>query len=225
MQKILIIEDDEGMSATMQDWLRMENYAVEAVIDGLEGLHRLKVYQYDVIIMDWGLPKLSGIEVCKEYRNRGGVAPILMLTGKTAVEEKTEGLDSGADDYLTKPFHLAELSARIRALLRRPAASYAGTTLQVGDLMLDSTAFRVVRGGDEVPMARKEFALLEFFMRHPNQVFSPEALIDRVWANDTEASPDIIRSYIKKLRKKIDTPDGESLIRNVQGVGYKFVPR
>lgn len=225
MQKILIIEDDEGMSATMQDWLRMENYNVEAVVDGNEGLHRLKVYDYDVIIMDWGLPGLSGVDICKQFRNRGGTTPILMLTGKTAVAEKTQGLDSGADDYLTKPFHLDELGARIRALLRRPAHSYAGTTIQAGDLVLDTTSYRLLRGGDEVPLARKEFALMEFFMRHPNQVFSPEALLDRVWANDTEASPDIIRSYIKKLRKKIDIGEGESVIRNIQGVGYKFVPR
>lgn len=225
MQKILIIEDDVSMSATMQDWLRMENYTVEAVVDGKEGLHRLKVYEYDIVIMDWGLPGMSGLDICKEFRGRGGVTPILMLTGKSAIEEKTEGLDSGADDYLTKPFHPAELSARIRALLRRPANSFAGSTLKIGNLVLDAAAFRVMRDGDEVPMARKEFALLEFFMRHPNQVFSPEALIDRVWSNDSDASPDVIRSYIKKLRKKIDSADEDSLIRNVQGVGYKFVPK
>lgn len=225
MQKILIIEDDESMSTTMQDWLRMENYNVESVVDGVEGLHRLKVYQYDVVIMDWGLPGMSGIEICKEFRGRGGVTPILMLTGKTAIEEKTHGLDSGADDYLTKPFHPNELSARIRALLRRPATSFAGPVLEMGGVTLDAAAFKVMRGGEEIQLARKEFALLEFFMRHPNQVFSPEALIDRVWSNDSEASPDVIRSYVKKLRKKLDSPDGESLIRNVQGVGYKFVPK
>jgi len=144
-----------------------------------------------------------------------------MLTAKTATGEKISGLDAGADDYLTKPFDVGEVSARVRALLRRPAA-LTGNVLKLGQIVLERDTHRVTKTGEEIQLLPKEFALLEFFMRHPSQVFSAEALLDRVWASDSEASPETIRTYIKRLRQKIDNKETPSLIQTVHGVGYKF---
>jgi two-component system OmpR family response regulator len=144
-----------------------------------------------------------------------------MLTARAHVDEKSAGLDSGADDYLTKPFQIKELGSRVRALLRRPTA-FQANNLRVGSLEMDLSNFRVRRGEEEIALLPKEFALLEFFMRHPNQVFSPETLIDRVWTSDKEASPETIRTYIKRLRKKLDLEGERSLLSTVHGIGYKF---
>jgi DNA-binding response OmpR family regulator len=220
MAKILIIEDDLDMSFSMEAFLKMEKYSVESVVTGREGLERLKFYQYDVVILDWGLPDTTGIDVLKEYRGRGGKAPVLMLTGKSAVSEKETGLDSGADDYLTKPFHPKELSARIRALLRRPS-TLPTETFRLKNIMLDSKARRVSRDGQDVSLAPSEFALLEFLLRHPNEVFTPEALLDRVWPTGSEASPATVRTCIKKIRQKIDVDEDNSIIKNIPGVGYR----
>jgi two-component system, OmpR family, response regulator MprA len=221
MAKILVVEDEHDLSIPMRDWLTREQHVVEVVDTGLEALDRLRVYKYDVIVLDLMLPGLNGMEVCRRYRNDGGNASILMLTAKNTVEDKEQGLDAGADDYLTKPFHLKELSARIRALLRRHTQS-TSRELRVGELILDVVSRKVTFNGEEVHFVPREFSLLEFLMRHPNQVFSAEALLDRVWASDTMASPDTIRTYIKILRKKLGGEGKESLIRTVHGVGYKI---
>lgn len=201
--------------------MRAEHHVVELVENGEEATDRLKFYKYDVVILDWMLPGISGLEVCKRYRATGGTTPILLLTAKKHVDEKEQGLDAGADDYLTKPFEMKELSARIRALLRRPSVM-TGSILQVGNLSLEPTTFKVTRNGEEVSLLPKEFALLEFMMRHPNQVFSAEALLDRVWSSDSDASPETIRTYIKRLRKKIDLQGQQSILSTVHGVGYKL---
>jgi two-component system, OmpR family, response regulator len=177
--------------------------------------------QYDVIVLDWDLPGATGVEICTSFRAKGGNTPIIMLTGKSTLRDKEEGLDSGADDYLTKPFHIKELSARIRALLRRPL-SVTGNTLKVGDITLCPISYKVTKAEQEVQLLPREFALLEFLMRHPGQVFGAEALLDRVWNSDSEASPDALRTCMKRLRKKIESPEGDSIIKTVHGVGYKL---
>jgi DNA-binding response OmpR family regulator len=221
MAKVLIVEDEATLAEPIKAYLSHEHHLVEVVGDGIEAMERLKFYKYDVIILDWMLPGLLGVEVCKQFRAMGGTTPILMLTAKKQTQEKVFALDQGADDYLTKPYDVQEVSARVRALLRRPQA-VAGNVLRARNVVLEPSTFRVSRDNQDVQLLPKEFALLEFFMRHPNQVFSAEALLDRVWSSDSDASPETIRTYIKRLRQKIDTAGQTSLISTVHGVGYKL---
>jgi DNA-binding response OmpR family regulator len=223
MAKILVVEDDRQLSNLIVDWLKGEGHLPEAVVKGTDGLEYLRSFKFDLVILDWDLPGLSGLDVCREFRNEGGKTPILMLTGKTHIDEKAVGLDSGADDYLTKPFHFKELGARLRALLRRPAAVQT-SILAAGWLTLDPAAHQVQSHRKDLSLQPKEFALLEFFMRHPNQPFSSEAIIERVWASDTDAAPDTVRIQIMRLRSKIDESGKESMIRTIHRVGYMFVP-
>jgi DNA-binding response OmpR family regulator len=221
MAKILLVEDDLALCSMMQKWLQFEHHTVETAHDGQAGLENLRFYKYDVIILDWELPKMSGPEVCRQFRATGGTSPVIMLTGKNTVDDKIEGLESGADDYLTKPFNMKELSARLRAVLRRPS-EYKGDGLKSGTLLLDAKTMRVTRDNKEVSLSQAEFALLQFLMRNHTQVFSPEALLDRIWHSSSDVSPAAIRTHIKNVRKKIDVDGEDSLIRNVHGVGYCF---
>ncbi|MBX9687157.1 MAG: response regulator transcription factor [Candidatus Obscuribacterales bacterium] len=223
MAKVLIIEDDKQLSLLISDWLRGQGHLPEAIYKGAEGLERLKFYKYDLVILDWELPEISGPEICKEYRSSGGATPILMLTGKKELDDKEEGLDAGADDYLTKPFALKELGARLRALLRRPAV-VVQNELIAGDITLRPGSRQAFKAGEELNLQPKELALLEFFMRHPNQPFSSEALLERVWVSDSDAAPDTVRIQIMRLRNKIDDDGKESMIRTVHRVGYMLVP-
>lgn len=219
MAKILVVEDNQELSDNVRDWLRGEQHIVDCCSDGVEALAYLKTYEYDAIVLDWTLPKMSGLEVCKQYRAQGGTTPILMLTGRRTVDDKESGLDAGADDYLTKPFEVRELSARLRALMRR-ATKASGTTLKFGNIELDNEAHRVMRDGKEIQLMPKEFAILELMMSYPTKVFSAEALIERVWASDTDTSPEIVRKYINRLRNQVDVDGSPSIIRTVHGVGY-----
>jgi len=221
MAKILLVEDEPDFSVLISSLLSADHHMVETVQKGEDAVELLRMYKFDCLILDWNLPGISGLDVCKHFRDGGGKTPILMLTARTHVDEKSAGLDAGADDYLTKPFELKELSARVRALLRRPT-NFSGSSLKVGGLEMDVTNYRVSRGDQVIQLLPKEFALLEFFMRHTNQVFSPETLIDRVWLAGEEASPETIRTYIKRLRKKLDLEGEPSLFSTVHGVGYKF---
>lgn len=221
MAKILVVEDDQALASMMQKWLQFEHHTVEAVHDGQQGLENLKFYKYDAVILDWDLPRMSGPEVCKQFRASGGTSPVIMLTGKNAVDDKITGLESGADDYLTKPFNMKELSARLRAVMRRPT-EYKGDVLTSGDIVLDAKQMRVTRGGQDVGLSQAEFALLQFLMRNHTQVFSPEALLDRIWHSSSDVSPAAIRTHIKNVRKKLDVDGADSIIRNVHGVGYCF---
>lgn len=221
MAKILVVDDDNDLAGMLEDTLTFEHHAVERVSDGSEAAYLLRVCKYDAIVLDWDLPGMSGIEICKSLRDTGNTTPVLMLTGKGALDDKEAGLDAGADDYLTKPFQAREFSARIRALLRR-SAGLTTNILKVRDLELDPASFRVTKGGQELKLVQREFQLLEFFMRHTNKVFSAEALLDRVWASDSDASPEAFRTCLTRLRKKIDTQGQESLITTMHGVGYRM---
>lgn len=223
MAKILIIEDDKQLSMLICDFLQGEGHTAEAVFKGKEGLERLLFYKYDAVILDWELPELSGPEICKKYREKNGNSPILMLTGKKELEEKETGLDSGADDYLTKPFQLRELAARLRALLRRPAVA-SSPVLKAGNISFNPASRQVFRADVELTMQPKEIALLEFFMRHPNVPFSADAIMDRVWSSESDAAPDTVRIQIMRLRNKLDIDGKESMIKTVHRVGYMFVP-
>lgn len=224
MAKILIVEDDRALSELIVDWLTGEKHVPEPVYEGTEGLERLKFYKYDAVILDWELPGVSGPQICQEFRDAGGQTPIIMLTGKKELVDKTTGLDAGADDYLTKPFHMEELSARLRALLRRGASEMNRTVLTAGHVSLDTVSRKVVSNGKELTLQPKEYSLLEFLLRHPNQPFSAETLLDRVWSSESDASPDTVRLQIMRLRNKIDVEGKESMIRTMHRVGYILVP-
>lgn len=221
MTKVLVVEDDKALAENIKQWLHLQQFVVDVVMDGDDAEHYLKLSQYDIVILDWELPGKTGIEILRSFRASGKHTPVLMLTGKDAIENKEEGLDSGSDDYLTKPFHMKELSARLRALLRRPEETIGGT-IKVGSVSLDPFKRRVLKGEKEVDLLPKEFALLEFFMRHPGQVFTPEALVDRVWAATSEVSPESVKTYIARLRTKLDAPGSESTIETVRGAGYRL---
>jgi DNA-binding response OmpR family regulator len=224
MAKILIVEDDRALSELIVDWLTSEKYMPEPVYDGTEGLERLQFYKYDVVILDWDLPGISGPKICQQFRDSGGQTPILMLTGKKEIEDKTTGLDAGADDYLTKPFHMKELSARLRALLRRGATEVSRTVLTAGHVSLDPVSRKVLSNGKELSLQPKEYSLLEFLLRHPNQPFSAEAILDRVWSSESDTSPDTVRLQIMRLRNKIEIDGKESMVRTIHRVGYMLVP-
>jgi two-component system OmpR family response regulator len=221
MPKILLVEDERELSQVIVEWLTDELHVVDTAYDGSVAETQLRSNKYDLIILDLMLPSVGGFEICRNYRSSGGDAPIIMLTAKKSLALKEAGLDMGADDYLTKPFKLRELSARIRALLRRPKAVLS-TVLTAGDIKLDTATRRVVKGGVEVRLLAKEFALLEMLMRHAGQVLSVNAIISSAWNNDYDVSPDTVRSHIRALRKKIDANGDSSLIQNVHGIGYKI---
>jgi DNA-binding response OmpR family regulator len=220
MSKILVVEDEIELAEQVRRSLAREQHLVEVVHDGQSALDHLRVSHFDLLVLDWMMPKMSGIEVCRWQRARGDKTPILMLTARGEIEDKESGLDAGADDYLTKPFHLRELLARVRALLRRGIS--ATNELRSGDLVLDPVARRVFRREVEIRLEPKEFNLLEFLMRHPNQAFKAEALVSRVWESDSEVSPDAVRVYVRGLRKKIDVDGQDSVISTIHGSGYRL---
>jgi DNA-binding response OmpR family regulator len=221
MAKILVVEDDHEVAFAVEEALKALQHVVEVVADGADGLFRLTTYSYDMAILDWELPTMSGVMVCQKYRAEGGNIPILMMTGKTNIVEKEAGLDSGADDYLTKPFNLRELTARTRALLRRPP-EVGNNSLQVRDLVLDMQSSRVFRSGVEIKLLPKEFALLEYIMRKKNQVLDVNDLLEHVWSSESESSEDAVRQCITRLRRKIDRDGESSLISTIKGLGYRL---
>lgn len=223
MAKVLLVEDDRDLSTTVVDALRDERYVVESAENGNDGASLLKLEEFDIIILDWDLPGKSGVEILKEFRATGKTTPIIMLTGRTHINNKEEGMESGADDYLTKPFDIRELKARLRALLRR-ATGAVGNQICVGDLVLDPGKYKITKGGSDLHLAPKDFALLEFFMRNPDQVFSVPTIMSRVWSYDSDASSEGLRTAIRRIRKVIDTGEdpSDSMIENVARIGYRL---
>lgn len=222
MSKILIVEDDKELSDCLRLTLQAESFLVDVAVSGDTGLEALKFYKYDVVILDWELPVMSGVEICKQFRQGGGSTPIIMLTGRRTISDKEFGFETGCDDYLTKPFDLKELVVRVRALLRRPS-EFIGDILRVGNVTLDTRLSSVQVRGNTISLQPMEYLLLEFLMRNYNQPFSPTALLDRVWKSNSDASVDTIRTYVKTLRRKIQDNDGTSILKTVHGFGYKVI--
>lgn len=222
MAKILVVDDDSKLGDSVREWLTLEQHTVELAATAEEAEDFLAVSKYDVILLDWSMPGKSGLELCNELRNKRVKTPIIMLTGNTAIEHREQGLDTGADDYLTKPFNLRELSARVRAVLRR-TTDQVSNTLVHGSMSLNTQARQCHINGKEVALQPKEFAVLEFLMRHKPEVFSNDALIERVWKADTTATEDAIRTCVMRLRKKLNDADpGTEWIETVPRVGYRF---
>lgn len=221
MPKILLVEDDIDLASKLKEVLEQEHHHIELCHSGKEGLERLLFFQFDLAVIDWGLPELTGVEILRHYRSKGGKTPILMLTGRDSIDDKAAGFESGADDYLTKPFHARELSARVKALLRRGSMQYQ-EVFSAGNIELNPSSHQVLKDGKVVKLQPKEFALLEFFLRNPDDIFSLEVLQNRVWESDSDASPETVRVCITRLRGKIDSPGEESLIRTVPRVGYQL---
>lgn len=221
MAKILLVDDDAGILLTVKKALESEKYAVDAAPSGSEALDYLKAFEYDLLILDWQLPEMTGIEICKFYRGKHS-GPVLFLTGMSSIEQKVEGFEAGADDYLTKPFHLLELLFRVKALLRRPEKMISEENLTLGDICIDLSAKVVKRGETKIELSPREFEVLEFFIKHPNEIISPDTLLKRVWSSDSEASPHAVYSCLNRLRKNLDPKNKEALIRTVHGYGYKL---
>lgn len=221
MPKILLVEDDVEFSLVLVNLLTEQQYVVEHVLTGADADARLGHCCYDVIILDWQLPDSSGPRICRNARQKGIETPILMLTGMSAKENKVQGLDDGADDYLTKPFDTGELFARLRSLVRRASKSKQ-LNLTAGPLRIDPQSHRVYLFEKEVQLSKTEFALLEFLLRNKGQIFDADALLDRVWSSDSEVSRDLVKVYINKLRSKLKVEGEPPLIVTVHGVGYRL---
>jgi len=225
MARILIIEDEQKMARMLARVLREEGYVAETVGDGRTGLGRALDDTFDLLIVDWMLPERSGVQIVRGLRAAEVDTPVLMLTARGQVEDRVEGLDSGADDYLPKPFALPELLARVRALTRRQGGGSVEAAIRVGDVTLDPGR-HVVRLRDErVDLTAKEFALLATLMQRPGQVFSRSVLLDTVWGVPGEVSTSVVELYVSYLRRKLDREGEPSHIRTVRGVGYTFEPR
>jgi DNA-binding response OmpR family regulator len=223
MAKVLLIEDEPDLAKLIKDWLKRDEHEVDVVSHGDEALNTLKINRsrYEIIILDLMLPGKNGLEICREYRASSGSAPVLVLTAKDTIDDKEAGFAAGADDYMTKPFHLKELTVRIGALLRR-GVLLPNRIIRFRDIELDADGRTVRKAGKEVHLSPKEFQLLYFFMKHPNQIFSSTEIIDSVWERDTEAMHDTIRGHINRLRRKLDADGEKSIITNIYGFGYKF---
>ncbi len=219
--RVLVVEDHGRMAELIERGLREEGYAVDVVGTGEEGVWMASENEYDAILLDVMLPGADGFEACRRIRETGRWSPILMLTARDAVEDRVRGLDAGADDYLTKPFSFNELLARLRALVRRGAPERP-PILEAGDLMLDPATHLVRRGETRIDLTAKEFALLEYLMRHRTEVLSRTALIEHVWDFAFEGDSNVVDVYIRYLREKIDRPFGRRSIETVRGSGYRF---
>jgi two-component system OmpR family response regulator len=214
--RLLLVEDDAKLSGAVSRGLRAEGYAVDVAADGEDALLQAAVYEYDGVILDLMLPVRDGLEVCRALRERGSWMPILMLTARGGVDDRIRGLDAGADDYLPKPFDFGELLARVRALVRRTPTERPAR-LEVGDLVVDPATHDVLVGGRPLALTAREFAVLEYLVRHPDQVVSRSALLDHVWDANYEGSTNIVDVYVGQLRRKLERP---GLIRTVRGVGF-----
>ena len=222
--RVLLVEDEARIADFVTRGLAEQGHAVDVASDGDEALQWADVADFDVIILDVMLPGRDGIEVCRTLRQRGARTPILMLTARDAVQDRVKGLDSGADHYLVKPFAFAELVARLRALIRREPAVMGGV-LQVGDLGFDTTTLEVSRRGISIDLTAKECRLLEYLMRHPNQVLTQTMIAEHVWNYEFDNATNVIDVHIRNLRRKIDDAYPTKLIQTVRGAGYRISSR
>jgi DNA-binding response OmpR family regulator len=220
--RILIVEDNRRLNNSLKTSLEEDGYAVDAAYDGDEGEAFALAAPYDLILLDVMLPQKDGYSLCRDLRQQGMNAPILMLTARDAIDDRVEGLDSGADDYLVKPFSMSELRARMRALLRRNKTEKTNL-LQVADLEMDPANHDVQRGGAPIDLTPREFAILEYLMRSPNRILTREMIEAHVWNFDFISGSNVVDVYIRRLRKKIDDPYQEKLLETVRGVGYRLV--
>lgn len=219
--RILVVEDEHRIATALKMGLEQESYAVDLAFDGKTGLDLAIGEEFDLIILDRLLPEMDGIEICKEVRKNSIHTPILLLTAKGQVEDRVDGLDAGADDYMVKPFAFEELLARVRALQRRPRKTQ-GQTLSVDDLSLDIKTFEVKRGAKNINLSGREFALLEYLMRNPKKTLSKEQIIAHVWNYDSDILPNTVEVYIGYLRNKIDKSFKKKLLNTVRGFGYRI---
>lgn len=219
MAKILLVEDDQEWVDVLTVYLKSESHAVEVVASGEDALQLLTNFTFDVVLLDWGLPGMSGLEVCRRYRNGGGTTPIIFLTSKSDIAEKEEGLDIGADDYMVKPLQLRELSARIRSVMRRQASVLLGE-LTIGSLVLQAKDRTLTVDGQSILLTRKECALLEYLMRHSGSAFTAEDLLKAVWPSESSGSVGSVRSWMAILRRKLAAAGQEGFIQTLRGSGY-----
>ena len=222
--RVLVVEDERKIADFIRRGLTEQGYAVDVAYDGEEALGWPAVADFDVMLLDVMLPGRNGIDVCRTLRERGVRLPILMLTARDAVEDRVRGLDSGADDYLVKPFAFAELLARLRALTRREAGVVT-PSLEIGDLTLDTTTREVRRAGSAIELTTKEYAILEYLMRHPNQVLTRGMIAEHVWNYDFDNVSNVIDVHIRNLRRKIDDESSMKLISTIRGAGYRISAR
>ena len=223
--RVLLVEDEPDAARMVAKGLREQAYAVDVVADGEAACYQALIADYDAVVLDVLLPLKNGLEVCRELRREGFSAPILMLTARDAVEARIAGLDSGADDYLTKPFEFGELLARLRALIRRGARPLLPESLRIADLELDTRAHRVTKRGREVLLTAREYALLEYLARRCGEVVGRAEISEHVWDDSYEPFSNVIEVYVRRLRRKLDDPGAESLIRTRRGEGYELVRR
>ncbi len=219
--RILLVEDNRRLSDSLKRSLMDDNYAVDTAYDGQEGEELAELTPYDVIILDIMLPRKDGIEVCRSLRNQRIKTPILMLTARDALEDRVLGLDSGADDYLVKPFELDELRARLRALLRRESDDKSGL-ITIADLALDPATHFVQRGGQPIELTAREYALLEYLMRNPNRLITRQMAENHLWSYNASVMSNVVDVYIRRLRSKIDDPFEVKLIETIRGSGYRL---
>jgi two-component system copper resistance phosphate regulon response regulator CusR len=219
--RILLVDDDVRLCAVIERGLREEGYAVDISHDGEEGQYLAEINDYDLILLDVMMPKADGITVCRNLREEGRQTPILMLTARDAISDRVTGLDTGADDYLTKPFAFDELLARVRALTRRHAPSRS-TVLIVGDLELDTITRRLRRSGRDIDLTAKEYAVFEYLMRNPDAVITRGMVEEHAWNNDFDSVSNLVDVYIRRLRAKIDREGEESVIETIRGAGYRL---
>ncbi|HEX5780991.1 MAG TPA: response regulator transcription factor, partial [Solirubrobacteraceae bacterium] len=219
--RLLVVEDDIRMAAALLRGLRYEGVVADVATGAMQALGMARATEYDAVVLDVMLPDIDGFETCRRLREQGMWAPIMMLTARDAVEDRVRGLDQGADDYLTKPFSLAELLARLRALVRRGPVERP-VVYEVGDLRLDPATRQVWRGDTEIALSAREFALLETFMRRPGQVLSQMQLLESAWDLGYQQRSNVVEVYVRYLREKIDRPFGVASIETVRGVGYRL---
>ena len=217
--RLLVVEDEENLRTVIRKRLMKEGYSVDVCADGQEALDYMAVSPYDTVILDIMMPKMSGMEVLKKMRAGGDQTPVLFLTAKDGIEDRVKGLDSGADDYLVKPFAFEELLARIRVMIRRQSDS-ASDEMTLADLTVDAGKHSVTRGGKAIELSAKEFAVLEYLMRHQGQVLSREQIEQHVWDFDYEGGSNMVDVYIRYLRRKLDEGYEKKLIHTVRGAGY-----